>query len=44
MDYEYKIGTKVFGDWEIVEELGSGAYGTVYEIHRLITESGPNPL
>ena len=35
MDYEYKIGTKVFGDWEIVEELGSGAYGTVYEIHKI---------
>jgi serine/threonine protein kinase len=31
---EYKIGTKVFGDWEIVKELGHGASGTVFELEK----------
>lgn len=31
---EYGIGTKVFGDWEIVKELGEGASGKVFEIHK----------
>ena len=29
---EYGIGTKVFGDWQIIRELGEGASGKVYEI------------
>ena len=27
---EYGIGTKVFGDWEIVREIGQGGFGSVY--------------
>ncbi len=30
----YEIGTKVFGDWEIVRELGEGSYGKVFEIRK----------
>ena len=30
----YEIGTKVFGDWEIIREIGHGAYGCVYEIRK----------
>lgn len=31
---EYSIGTKVLDDWIIVEKLGAGASGTVFEIHK----------
>lgn len=31
---EYTIGTKVFGDWEIVREIGEGSYGKVFELHK----------
>lgn len=31
---EYGIGVKVFGDWEIVRELGEGSYGKVYELKK----------
>ena len=31
---EYNIGTKVFGDWEIVRELGEGSYGKVFELRK----------
>ena len=31
---EYGIGTKVFGDWEIVREIGQGGFGSVYEIRK----------
>lgn len=31
---DYKIGTKVLDGWEIVSELGRGAYGEVFEIHK----------
>ena len=31
---EYRIGTKVFGDWKIVNELGEGAYGKVFELEK----------
>lgn len=31
---EYNIGTKVFGDWEIIKELGEGSYGKVYELKK----------
>ena len=34
----YQISTKVFGDWEIVREIGHGAYGHVYQIEK--TEYG----
>ena len=34
----YEIGSKVFGNWEIVREIGHGAYGRVYEIEK--TEYG----
>lgn len=34
----YEIGTKVFGDWEIIREIGHGAYGRVYEVRK--TEYG----
>ena len=30
----YEIGSHVFDNWEIVREIGSGAYGKVYEIRR----------
>lgn len=30
----YETGTSVFGDWKIVEDLGSGSYGTVYKIEK----------
>ena len=30
----YEVGTKVLGNWEIVKELGHGAFGYVYEIER----------
>ena len=33
-----KIGTKVFGNWQIIKEIGHGAYGHVYEIQK--TEFG----
>lgn len=31
---DYTIGTTVFGDWVIREELGSGAFGRVYRIEK----------
>ena len=31
---EYVIGTKVFGDWEIVREIGEGSYGKVFELKK----------
>ena len=31
---EYKIGTKVFGQWEITEEIGQGTYGKVYIVEK----------
>ena len=34
----YEIGSTVFGSWEIVREIGYGAYGHVYEIRK--TEFG----
>ena len=34
----YEKGSLVFGDWKIVEDLGSGSYGTVYKIEK--TEYG----
>lgn len=30
----YTIGTKVFGDWEIVREIGEGSFGKVFEIRK----------
>lgn len=35
---EYEKGTTVFGDWKIMDDLGSGSYGTVYKIEK--TEYG----
>lgn len=31
---EYTIGTKVFGDWEIIAEIGEGSYGKVYQLRK----------
>jgi len=31
---EYTIGTKVFRDWEIVDEIGEGSYGKVYQLRK----------
>jgi len=31
---EYVIGTKVFGDWEIIREIGEGSYGKVFELKK----------
>lgn len=31
---EYTIGKKVFGDWEIVAEIGEGSYGKVYQLRK----------
>lgn len=31
---EYVVGTRVFGDWEIVRQLGAGSFGTVYELQK----------
>lgn len=31
---EYTVGTKVFGDWEIVREIGEGSYGKVFELKK----------
>ena len=31
---EYRVGTKVFNDWEIVRVIGEGASGKVYEIQK----------
>ena len=31
---EYVVGTRVFGDWEIVCQLGAGSFGTVYELQK----------
>ena len=40
---KYDIGERVFNDWEIVREIGSGASGTVWEIvkkdHDITTSS-----
>lgn len=30
----YSIGSTVFENWKIAGELGSGSFGTVYELHR----------
>ena len=30
----YDIGMKVFGDWEIVAELGEGSFGKVYRLEK----------
>ncbi len=30
----YEIGAKVFGDWEIVAELGEGAFGKVFRLEK----------
>lgn len=30
----YHIGTKVFGDWEIVAELGEGSFGKVFRLEK----------
>ena len=34
----YEMGTNVFGNWQIIKEIGHGAYGHVYEIRK--TEFG----
>lgn len=31
---EYVIGSKVFGDWEIIREIGEGSYGKVFELKK----------
>ena len=31
---DYKVGDTVFLHWQIAEEIGSGAYGTVYKLER----------
>lgn len=31
---EYTIGRKVFGDWEIVREIGEGSFGKVFELRK----------
>lgn len=31
---EYTIGSVVFGDWTITEELGAGAFGSVYRLEK----------
>lgn len=31
---EYVIGTRVFGDWEIIHEIGEGSYGKVFELKK----------
>ncbi len=31
---EYSVGTHVFGDWEIISEIGEGSYGNVYELQK----------
>ena len=31
---EYTIGKKVFGDWEIIAEIGEGSYGKVYQLRK----------
>lgn len=39
----FQIGEKVFGDWEIISELGQGGYGKVFELQKneygIITKS-----
>ena len=32
---EYRVGTKVFKDWEITKEIGQGGFGTVFEIEKI---------
>ncbi len=34
METQYRIGTRVFLDWEIVREIGSGSSGDVFEIQK----------
>lgn len=31
---KYEVGTRVFENWEIVREIGKGAFGRVYEIQK----------
>lgn len=31
---EYKIGTQVFNDWQIIREIGEGSFGKVFEIQK----------
>lgn len=33
---KYDIETKVIDNWEIVRELGSGVFGDVFEIRKMI--------
>ncbi len=32
IDMEYTIGSKTFGDWKIVAELGEGSFGKVFKV------------